>query len=346
MILRANNANTSFSEIMGLPDSQIDQVYWLPWYNNKDLDTRLQIANVSNAAASVQISIGGAPVDGSPFALAAGASTQLAFAGLDKGPVEIRSNQNIVASERVIYNVNGVDTSFSEIMALPNRQLDTIYWLPWYNNKDLDTQLRFANVSASPATVHVTIGGAPVPGSPFTLGPGVSIRKSFPGMDKGPVKIESDVDIVASERVIYRVDNVPTSFSEMMALPDSQLNGAYWLPWYNNKSLDTQLRVANADSSPATVRVYIGGQEMAGSPFTIPVGASIRKSFNRIDRGPVQIVSQQNILVSERVIFNVGGVAASFSEIMGLPASHLDTIFWLPRYNNVELNTQLRFGAP
>ena len=33
------------------------------------------------------------------------------------------------------------------MMALPNSQLDTTYWLPWYNNVDLDTQLRFANVS-------------------------------------------------------------------------------------------------------------------------------------------------------------------------------------------------------
>jgi hypothetical protein len=29
------------------------------------------------------------------------------------------------------------------MMALPNNQLDSTYWLPWYNNLDLDTQLRF-----------------------------------------------------------------------------------------------------------------------------------------------------------------------------------------------------------
>ena len=28
------------------------------------------------------------------------------------------------------------------MMALPNSQLDNTYWLPWYNNVDLDTQLR------------------------------------------------------------------------------------------------------------------------------------------------------------------------------------------------------------
>ena len=56
------------------------------------------------------------------------------------------------------------------------------------------------------------------------------------------MKIVSDVPIVAAERLIYRVNNVPASFSEMMAVPNSQLDNTYWLPWYNNVDLDTQLR--------------------------------------------------------------------------------------------------------
>ena len=52
------------------------------------------------------------------------------------------SNVPIVAAERVIYKVNAVNTSFSEMMGLPNTSLDTTYWLPWYNNVDMDTQLR------------------------------------------------------------------------------------------------------------------------------------------------------------------------------------------------------------
>jgi hypothetical protein len=147
-----------------------------------------------------------------------------------------------VATERVIYKVNGVATSFSEMMALPESQLDTIYWLPWYNNVSLDTQLRIANVSNTDATVHVTIGGVEMTGSPFTLTPGASARKSFVGIDRGPVQIESDQNIVVAERVIYKVNNVATSFSEMMGLPNSLLDTTYWLPWYNNVDLDTQLR--------------------------------------------------------------------------------------------------------
>jgi hypothetical protein len=79
----------------------------------------------------------------SPYTLANGASLRVSCSGINNGPVKIESTGNLVAAERVIYNVNGVPTSFSEMMALPHSQLDTAYWLPWYNNVDLDTQLRF-----------------------------------------------------------------------------------------------------------------------------------------------------------------------------------------------------------
>jgi hypothetical protein len=244
----------------------------------------------------------------------------------------------------VIYRVRGVNTSFTEMMALPNRQLDTAYWLPWYNNVDLDTQLRIANVSGSQATVTVTIGGVPRPS--FNLAAGASTRLSYPGVNNGPVKIESTQNIVAAERVIYKVNGINTSFSEMMALPNSQKDTTFWLPWYNNNDLDTQLRFANTTNTPATVHVYIGGLEMTGSPFTLQPSESTRRSFVGINSGLVKITSNVPIVAAERVIYKVNGVNTSFSEMMGLPNSLLDTTYWFPWYNNVDLATQLRFGAP
>jgi hypothetical protein len=228
--------------MMALPNSQLDTTYWLPWYNNVDLDTQLRIANVSDAPATVNVYIAGTLRTPTPIILAPGASTRQSFKGVNNGPVKIVSNQNIVAAERVIYKVNNVNTSFTEMMALPKGRLDTTYWLPWYNNVNLDTQLRFANTTASSATVRIYIGGDEMIGSPFTLGPGVSTRQSFVGIDKGPVKIVSTQNIVVSERLIYKVNNVNTSFAEMMALPNGLLDATYWFPWYNNKDLDTQLR--------------------------------------------------------------------------------------------------------
>jgi hypothetical protein len=246
----------------------------------------------------------------------------------------------------MIYKVNGVNTSFTEIMGMPASQLNNIYWLPWYNNIGLDTQLRFANVSTSTATVHVSIGGTAMPGSPFTLAPGASMRRSFPGVDAGPVRIQSNVNIVASERVIYKVNGVNTSFSEMMGLPNSLLNNTYWFPQYNNVALDTQLRIANVSSSTATIRVFVGGVEMTGSPFTLGAGASTRKSFPGVNGGPVRVQSNVSIVAAERVIYTVNGVNTSFTEMMGLPNSLLSTVYWAPLYNNVDLNTFLRFGVP
>jgi hypothetical protein len=346
VVYKVNGVNTSFTEMMGLPDSQLDAIYWLPWYNNVELDTQLRFANVSGSTATVRIYIDGDEMTGSPFTLLTGESTRKSFAGVSAGPVKIESNVPIVAAERVVYKVNGVNTSFTEMMALSNSQLDTIYYLPWYNNVELDTQLRFANVSNSMATVRIYIGGDEMSGSPFTLGVGESTRKSFAGINDGPVKIESDVPIVAAERVVYKAAGVNTSFIEMMGLPAKQLDTTYWLPWYNNVELDTQLRFANVSDTLATVHVYIGGAEMANSPFTLEPGASTRQSFAGVNSGPVQIVSDVPIVAAERVVYKVNGVGTSFSEMMGLPDGSLDPVYWLPWYNNVELDTQLRFGRP
>ena len=347
VIYRVNGVNTSFSEIMAMPENQLDVSYWMPWYNNVDLDTQLRIANVSSSTAAVHVYIGGAEMQGSPFNLAAGASVRKSYAGVNNGPVRIASSQSIVTAERVIYKVNGVNTSFTEMMGLPAAKLDTTYWLPWYNNVDLDTQLRIANITGTPATVHVYIGGVEMQGSPFSLGAGVSTRKSFAGINNGPVKIVSDQLIVAAERVLYKVNNINTSFAEMMALPDSALNSTYWLPWYNNSGdLDTQLRIANVSPSTANVHIYIGGVEMIGSPFSLGSMVSTRKSFPGVNSGPVKILSDQPIVAAERLIYKTNSIPTSFTEMMALPDNQLDLIHWLPWYNNVDLDSLLRFGLP
>jgi uncharacterized protein YcfL len=346
VIYKVNGIPTSFSEMMGLPNNLLNTTYWMPWYNNVDLYTQLRFGNVSTSTATVNVYIGTNLMTPTPITLDPGQSTRVSFDGVNNGPVRIESNVNIVAAERVIYNVNGVPTSFSEMMGLPSSQLTTTYWMPWYNNVDLDTQLRFGNVSATQATVNVYIAGVLMTGSPFILPAGQSTRVSFPGINNGPVQIVSDVPIVASERVIYNINGVPVSFSEMMGLSDIQLGVTYWMPWYNNVDLDTQLRFGNVSGLQATVNVYIGGVLRTPTPIILQTGQSIRVSFPGVNRGPVQIVSDVPIVAAERVIYSVNGIPTSFSEMMGLRNGLLDTRYWMPWYNNVDLDTQLRFGMP
>jgi len=340
-----NGVDTSFSETMALPNKAIDNTYWLPWYNNVDLDTQLRFGNASSSTATVNVYIGNTLVTPTAITLLPGESTRQSFVGVNSGPVKIESNQDIVASERVIFKANGTPTSYSEMMALPNNQLDKVYWLPWYNNVDLDTQLRVGNVGSSIAQVHVSIAGTEMAGSPFELASGESVRLSFVGVNDGPVKIENDQNIVASERVIYKVSGTQTSFTEMMALPNSQLSTTFWLPSATSADPDTQLRIGNTSGSTATVHIYVSGVEISDSPFNLASGESTRQSLSNVTNGPVKIVSTQNIVVSERGIYKVNGAPASFSELMGVPNSLLDSTYWLPWYNNVDLDTQLSFSA-
>jgi hypothetical protein len=297
------------------------------------------------AGGNIHVAIEGLNVGS--YVLAPTESMRQSYLNVNGGPVRIvNTDAPLIAAERVIYKVSGVKTSFTEMMGFPASQLDNTYWLPWYNNVDLDTQLRFANVTGSPATVTITIGGQPM-GDPIPLAGGASTRVSFAGVNAGPVKIVSTQNIVAAERLIYKVAGKNTSFSEMMALPNKALDTTYWLPWYNNKDLDTQLRFANVhETDTAHVHVYIGGDEMLGSPFTLQPGESTRQSFVNVNNGPVQIVSDVPIVAAERLIYKVNNIATSFSEMMALPASQLDTTYWLPWYNNLDLDTQLRFGVP
>lgn len=135
---------TGFSEMMGLPQSQLSSIYHFPWHNNVTLDTQLRVANLSSMSASVQVFIAGQEVAGSPFPLAAGASTSKNFAGVNKGPVKVVSNRVIVASLRVLFPKNSsTPTYVSEVIGLPQSRLTSSYYFLWYNNVNLDTQLRF-----------------------------------------------------------------------------------------------------------------------------------------------------------------------------------------------------------
>jgi uncharacterized protein YcfL/uncharacterized protein YjiK len=308
-------------------------------------------APVPPPSPNIAIEIGGDPVTGSPFSLTMGGSTREGFENVEAGPVRVSSGMNILAAERVIYEVNGTNTSFSEMMALPANQLDKTHWLPWYNNVGLDTQLRIANATNMSTTVTVTIGSEQK--ASILLAGGESRLLSFTGVNDGPVKIVSTLqNIVVSERVIYKVSGLGTSFSEIMALPDSQLTTTYWLPWYNNVGLDTQLRFGNVSETDATVRLYIGDDELSNCtsipnkpyPYQLVKGESIRVSCAGVNDGPVEVQSNVKIVAAERIIYKVNNINTSFTEMMAMPANQLDSTYWLPWYNNVGLDTQLRIA--
>ena len=165
----------------------------------------------------------------------------------------------IISAIRSAWAVNGVTTSFSQLMGLPLEQLSDTYVFSGYNNMTLNDQLRIANVDTVPTSVTVTIGGT-VRGT-YPLAAGEAVRINYAGLDSGPVIVKgtSGVKIISSIREAWAVNGVTTSFVQLMGLPAGQLSNKYVFPAYNNVTLNEQLRIGNVDTVDTTVTVTIGG---------------------------------------------------------------------------------------
>jgi hypothetical protein len=52
--------------------------------------------------------------------------------------------KKLIVAMRVIQSVSGVQTSYSEMLALPDNQVATGYLFPWYNNYNFSTEMRIS----------------------------------------------------------------------------------------------------------------------------------------------------------------------------------------------------------
>jgi hypothetical protein len=337
---------TSHSELMGLPVNRLHTSYTFPWYNNLNLNSQLRFANVGTADTQVKVLVAG-QLKGT-YNLSPNQSQEVSYAGLEGGPVVIQSTTTvkIAASMRVSYTDGTNITNNSEMMGLPTNKLATGYAFPWYNNVGLDSQLRFANVGTAQTTVTVKIGN--LINQQYTLQPGQVKRVKFAGVDKGPVRVTSSggVKIIASMRVSYFDGTNTTSYSEMMGLPLGSLSTHFSFPAYDNVLHDTQVRFANMGTTQTTVKVTINS--VLQGTYTLGANAVKRVSFPGVDNGPVVVESSGGvkILASVRVAYVDGGVTTSYAEMMGLPLEQLSTTYFFPFYDNVTIDTQLRFAVP
>jgi bacillolysin len=343
----------TFSELMGVPTSQLSNDYWLPYYANiSGTDTQIRFTNTDpTLSTTVNVYLGDNPTPVYTNTLLPETTDRINLPlGTKGGPVRIVGTPgvDILAGMRVIY---GGNKSFDELMAFPTAQLDTEYWFPFYNhnNVNLDTQVRVANTSSTtPAPVDIYIGDTLM--DTTTIAPLSAYLKSFPGVNGGPVRVVSTsgtpVPIVASLRLLYN----NKTFSELMGVPTSQLSNDYWLPYYANiPGTDTQLRFTNTDPTlSTTVNIYLGN-----NPTPVYTKTLLPKTADRINLpsgttgGPVHIVGTGgvNILAGMRVIY---GGNSSFDELSAYPDALLSAEYWFPFYNhnNVNLDTEARIGVP
>ncbi len=331
---RVHNSTGFVNEVMGVPDNQLTTEYWFPWYDNLTMQTWILVGNPSPTdTAHVHIFIAGEDMDPAGYDIAHGDKITPTYARLN-GPVHIVSSIPVFASERV-HTAQGF---VQETMGYPNNRLTNKYWFPWYDNLTMQSWLLVGNPSDTlSAHVHIFIAGEDMNPDGYDIGPGDKITPTY-GRLNGPVLVQSDNPVFASERV----HNVTGFVQETMGVPDNKLTSEYWFPWYDNLSMQTWLLVGNpSDTLTATVHIYIAGEDMNPTGYSIGPGDRITPTYARLN-GPVHITSSLPVFASERVHTAQGFV----QETMGMPNDQLTTKYWFPWYDNLTMQSWILVGRP
>ena len=133
--------NKSLSELTGLPKEQLGQAFLYPAYDHVTLKSQLRVANVGDGPTTISVYAAGQLLES--FTLEAGKARKRSYAR-NTGPLEVVSSaEPIVSTVRMLYKT-ATFNSLYEMMGLPESELSTQYFFPWYNNTAMKSELRFA----------------------------------------------------------------------------------------------------------------------------------------------------------------------------------------------------------
>ena len=326
--------DVSYSEMMGLPSQQLSQEYLFPYYNNAAMSSQLRVSNLGGQLTTITVYLGTQQIDS--FPLAAGSAERKSYPDANSGPLRVvSSSTDILTTIRVLYG----SKSYSELMGLPVEALSQEYWYPVYDNVNVNSQLRVSNVGDAQTHITVYLAGDPNPIDEYDLLAGEASRRTYPH-NSGPLHVVSSAEpILSTVRLLYNNN----SYAEITGLPVEQLAQAALYPVYDNVSLGSELRVANAGANPTTITVFFKGVQI--DSFELAAGSEVRKSYPK-NNGPLQVVSSDEPIVSSiRHLYNTP-TFSSFYELMGLPDSELSTQYYFPWYNNTAMQSELRFAVP
>ncbi len=296
---------------------------------------------------TVNVTIGGTPMGS--YTLLPGQEKR-EYYPVSGGPVKVESTNgmNLVSAIRLQSYANNTLYSFVETMGVPQGLLSYKYVFPTYNNTwaPLNSQIRVSNLETTPTTVRITIGSDVVWEQQMQ---GLEEQRLYFNASGGPVIVESldtSKKIVAAIRLQSYANNLLYSFSETMGIPDQMLSYRYYFPTYNNTwaPLNSQIRVSNLETTPATVRITIGSSVVWERQMQ---GREEQRLYFPVSGGPVIVESldtSKKIVAAIRLQSYANNTLYSFVETMGVPEGLLSHKYYFPTYNNTwaPLNSQIR----
>jgi hypothetical protein len=193
-------------------------------------------------------------------------------------------------------------------------------YFQWYDKASsgfLNDNIHLINPSAT-ATAHVQVslpGATPVS---ISVPPGVSTYTNFPqGTIGGPVSVNSDITVKASQRVQYN-----QSFNEVWSASVGSTTS--YINWFDNASagfLNDNIHLLNPGTATANVTVSLGVTGVTPKTATVAPGAETYVSFPAgTIGGPITVTSNVAVLASQRVQFN-----QTFNEVWSQPGTAAST---------------------
>lgn len=192
---------------------------------------------------------------------------------------------------------------------------------PWYDNIGLRTWIHLVNPTAGTRTVTLRLAGVQV--AQVGIEPGRNRYLSLAGKSGGPLLVEADGPVVASERT-----GTGASFSEFFGLDAGAAASDLAFNWYDSLSLRTWILAVNPGTEAAHA-VFKVGDAVAWSP-TIAPGAVEAHLVAGLSNGPALLSSDRPLLASERSM-----LGASFFETAGRSTAGLPTEAWYAWYDSV-----------
>jgi|GEM_PF-5134975 len=298
--------NGYFNEYAATSSSELTNVYYFTWYDNrKGTKTYILVGNPSTTeTADVNIKINKVVNDN--FTLAPNTYVSKQYNDVLDGPVTVSANTNIYASQRTF--MRGV--AFNEYAGIPFNSLTNKYYFTWYDQlgKGYKATILVGNPSTN-QTANVAIKIAGVLRGTYQIAPGGRITPSYPGVRGGPVVVESDINVYATQRA-----DVLGAFNEYAGIPANALSNKYYFTWYDTlgSGYTATTLVANPSATTnANVTIKIAG--ITKGTYVIAPGGIVTPTYAGVRNGPVVVESDIEIIASQRAV-----VKGTFNEYPGI----------------------------
>jgi hypothetical protein len=329
-------AGNSLEEIVGT--EKLSSHFFWPWYDDLSpgYSNWVMVANPGSTTVYYQISIEGAPVNGtgSSGSIAAGQSAFWRDATKRGGPVEVEAwgdalhlgPANVMASQRILSNN---DTAFNELPGTALADRSNHYLWTWYDNIGAggNNLLLISNPSDGPAFLYykIKVGGTEKLSCSAAVPTNTTATWSEPGLRNGPVELWAYSDdtcttfpeekAIATQRIVWG-----PSMEEVPGYPYTALNSTYHWTWYDQLSAGSLnwVLVANPSASPVYYSLKVAGLEQASG--SILANSNVTPTFTGLRAGPVEVqawtdaghTTPANIMASQRVLWN-----GFFNETLG-----------------------------